>query len=94
MVRRHSFRAALVDGKISVKDQLGRDVRIHLEGTEDHSRFYAFVEAVGIIGGWDGRVERPVHELVSRINEGWLYSSVSELPGKWHKPRKSKHGRP
>ena len=81
----HDYKASLEDGRLVVIGGDGRPVKVAYAMTADNRTCYARVNGVGIIGGWTYPHKRqPFRELVACINQGVVYTDVSDLP-KSHK---------
>ena len=78
---KHDLRAEQVGQGIVVKRPDGSIVDVKYAGSIDSRTVYAYVEYLGIIGGWRyPHRKQPFLCLVESINRGILYHDMNSLP--------------
>lgn len=102
IIQRHNLRARREGQAIIVETPDKRRVKVGFAGTEDSRTCYAWVKDMGFIGGFqvlplatmrfEKRVNRkgPWDLLADRINEGFLYSDMADLPGRKNSKRRAR----
>jgi hypothetical protein len=94
IISRHNLRARMEGRRIIVETPDKRKVKVGFAATQDSRTCYAYVKDMGFIGGFQVlplatmRFEQRVNKkdpwmlLADRINDGFLYSDMADLPGR------------
>lgn len=102
IIRRHNLRARMDGRSIIVETPDKREVKVGFSATEDFRTCYAWVKDLGFIGGFQVlplasmRFEKRVNNktpwmiLADRINEGFLYEDMADLPGRKNSKRRAR----
>lgn len=102
IIRRHNLRARMEGTAIIVETPDKRKVKVGFAATADSRTCYAYVKDMGFIGGFQVlplatiRFEKRVNNktpwmiLADRINDGFLYSDMADLPGRKNSKRRER----